>query len=122
MAHRLFRHTPTGRWVPLRMPDGTVTPGRAYVPELAARYGLLEEDIEVLDGVLVQPDDFETNQVPRPAEPPPPAPRPIPTDEQDLQAYAREAATDSATLAATVEALLKRVAALEAERAATPVR
>lgn len=122
MAHRLFKHTPTGQWVPLRMPDGTVTPGRAYVPELAARYGLNPDDIEVIDGVLEAPPDFETNQVPRPAEPAPPPPRPLPTDEQEFGDYARTAASDPTTLAATVEHLLKRVAALEAQQTPLPIR
>jgi hypothetical protein len=72
MAHRLFKHVPTGQWVPLRMPDKTATPGAAYVPELAARYGLRVEDIEVLDGITELPADFEHNQVPRPPKPTPP--------------------------------------------------
>lgn len=65
---RLFRHRPTGRWIPYAQNVTYATKATDYIPELAARYGLPEAEIEV----VVTPDakypaDWDEKVVPEPA-------------------------------------------------------
>lgn len=69
MAYRLFRHTPTSRWIKLIQDPLQVTPGEAYLPELAQRYALDPAELEVVV-VADLPTDFESASVPVPVVPP----------------------------------------------------
>lgn len=62
---RLFRHAPTSRWLPLIQDAAQVTPGTAYLPDLAREYQLAAGEIEIVEALSL-PLDFETAGVPRP--------------------------------------------------------
>jgi hypothetical protein len=76
---RLFRHTPTGQWLPIVQDARERTPGAAYLPDLAREYGLQVADIAVVVQAEL-PTDLETNRVPSPPPPIPPAAKPSDVD------------------------------------------
>ena len=67
---RLFQHAPTGRWLPvvLEITTRKGTPGEAYLPELATRYGVSEKELVVVERDDL-PADFETNRLVAPIPP-----------------------------------------------------
>jgi hypothetical protein len=59
---RLYRHRPTGAWIPLMQNTSYATPGERYIPELCERYQINQVDVEIVETAEL-PSDFSDNQL-----------------------------------------------------------